>query len=347
RTARRPAAQRSGGHASARARARRALRGARPARHRGGAPRRVVRERRSAPARACRRAARAPRHRGGRRRGRARLARTRRRGRPARVPDARDGAARGARTAPGARRTRGARGAARRRAPRGPAPPRPRMARVRPRRARPRRLRRGARAPRRRARGAPRRARRRARPARRPRPRPRAAHRPTDSAMTLLALTAAFLALPQDQDPPPPAIQLGAGTHRYAWVTGWGRRPDGGDLGNTHGCIVVDRAGRIYCNTDTEDAVLVFDADGALLSRWGKDWKGGLHGMALVREGDDEFLYLAHTARGEVAKTTLSGEVLWTLGAPAEAGIYGEGKPYRPTGVAVADDGTVYVADGY
>lgn len=165
--------------------------------------------------------------------------------------------------------------------------------------------------------------------------------------MTLLALTAAFLALPQDQDPPPPAIQLGAGTHRYAWVTGWGRRPDGGDLGNTHGCIVVDRAGRIYCNTDTEDAVLVFDADGALLSRWGKDWKGGLHGMALVREGDDEFLYLAHTARGEVAKTTLSGEVLWTLGAPAEAGIYGEGKPYRPTGVAVADDGTVYVADGY
>src|SRR5262245_29184950 len=118
----------------------------------------------------------------------------------------------------------------------------------------------------------------------------------------------ALAAVTQDNPPaaPKPAanepIQLGAGAHRYAWVPNWGVRPDGKGLGNTHGCIAVDRAGRIYFNTDTEDAVMVFDAGGKLLDHWGKDWKGGLHGMTLVREGEKEFLYLAHLSRHEVAK---------------------------------------------
>jgi hypothetical protein len=169
---------------------------------------------------------------------------------------------------------------------------------------------------------------------------------------TALPLLPLACLLPAQDEPPPPAKPdatpiLGAGGHRYAWVPGWGRRPDGKDLGNTHGCVAVDAAGRIYVNTDTEDAVMVFAADGELLSTWGKDWKGGLHGMTLHREGDTEYLYLAHTSRHEIAKTTLEGEVLWTLGAPEEAGIYGEKKAFNPTSVAVAANGDVYVADGY
>lgn len=149
------------------------------------------------------------------------------------------------------------------------------------------------------------------------------------------------------ETPAAAAVELGVKGHRYAWDTRWGKRADGKDLGNTHGCVVVDGQGRIYFNTDTEDAVMVLDADGKQLSSWGKDWKGGLHGMVLVREGDQEFLYLAHITRHEVAKATLQGEVLWTLGAPKEAGIYDEKKQFLPTSVAVADNGDVFVADGY
>jgi sugar lactone lactonase YvrE len=162
----------------------------------------------------------------------------------------------------------------------------------------------------------------------------------------LVALSMCQPAVAQDA-PSPAAVTLGSGTHRYAFDPAWGKRADGKDLGNTHGCVVVDGQGRIYFNTDTEDAVMVFDADGKQLTSWGKDWKGGLHGMTLVREGDEEFLYLAHTARHEVAKTTLLGEVLWTLGAPKEAGVYDESKRFLPTSVAVGDNGDVYVADGY
>ncbi|MEZ5963657.1 MAG: 6-bladed beta-propeller [Planctomycetota bacterium] len=172
--------------------------------------------------------------------------------------------------------------------------------------------------------------------------------------MIRIALACSFLTALVAQEPEtivestqPEAIEMGAGSHRFAWVAGWGTTADGKDIGNTHGCVVVDAAGHVYANTDTEDAVRIYDRDGHLLRTWGKDWKGGLHGMTLVREGEKEFLYLAHTARHEVAKATLAGEVLWTLGAPAEAGVYDDAAKFKPTSVAVADNGDIYVADGY
>jgi len=168
--------------------------------------------------------------------------------------------------------------------------------------------------------------------------------------MSLLALLAVAAATQDPPTAPPkaaPPPEMGAGAHRYRWVPRWGEAEDGKDIGNTHGCIVVDGEGLVYVNTDTADAVRVYAPDGRLARTFGKDWRGGLHGMTLVREGDDEFLYLAHTGRHEVAKTTLSGEVLWTLGAPAEAGLYDDKTKFRPTSVAVADDGDIYVADGY
>jgi hypothetical protein len=40
------------------------------------------------------------------------------------------------------------------------------------------------------------------------------------------------------------------------------------------------------------DAVLVFDANGNLVTSWGDEFKGGAHGLHLAREGSEEFLYL-------------------------------------------------------
>jgi hypothetical protein len=166
----------------------------------------------------------------------------------------------------------------------------------------------------------------------------------------LLSLPVA-LALLAEQDPvisPDAAVQTGAAGHAFEWVEGWPKLPADFGLGNTHGCMVVTKAGRLYVNTDTERAVVEFDPrTGEVVGSWGKELAGGLHGMCLVEEDGQEFLYLAHTGRHEVLKTTLEGEVLWTLGYPATSGHYESADQYRPTGVAVGPDGDLYVVDGY
>ena len=94
-------------------------------------------------------------------------------------------------------------------------------------------------------------------------------------------------------------VMLGTKDHRYRWVPGWLKLPEGMKLGNTHGCVAVDSKGRVYFNTDSEHAVVVVNPDGTVANSWGAEWKGGLHGMCLTKEADGkEYLYLAHIGRG-------------------------------------------------
>ncbi len=184
----------------------------------------------------------------------------------------------------------------------------------------------------------------------------------TDSRTTSRSLAAAALLplacglLHAQQDAPktapqaPPAVETNEERiepPRYRWVEGFGRREDGKPIGSTHGCICVDSKGRILANTDTEQAVVIFSPSGVVEGSWGKEYRGGLHGMTLRAEGSGEFLYLAHTARGEVVKTTIDGEVVWTLGWPEASGIYASESEFHPTSVAIAGDGRMFVADGY
>ncbi len=146
-------------------------------------------------------------------------------------------------------------------------------------------------------------------------------------------------AVGEDPETPPPP--------RFAWVEDFFVRKDQRPIGSTHGCVCTDSQGRIYANTDSEEAVLVFGKDGVLLRSWGAEYRGGLHGMTLRKEGEEEFLYLCHTSRHETLKTTLDGKPLWVLGWPEASGIYAKESEYHPTSVAVSQDGRLFVADGY
>ena len=144
----------------------------------------------------------------------------------------------------------------------------------------------------------------------------------------------------------PDDLVIGEGAYRYAVDHQWAKLPEGKQFGYTHG-VVEDRQGRIYVANQSPDAIMVFDADGHLLSSWGAPYETGAHGLTITAEDGEEVLYLANTSLAEVVKTTLDGEVIWKQGVPDLPDVYDEEKKYSPTETAVAPDGTVYVADGY
>jgi len=145
---------------------------------------------------------------------------------------------------------------------------------------------------------------------------------------------------------------VGTGEHTYEVIHDWGELPNGLCLGNTHG-VTEDAQGRIFIKHTVGkgslcgDAVLVFDVDGRFIRSWGREFKGGAHGLHLAREDGREFLYLCDPNRGLVVKTTTEGEEVWRRGFPEASDFYVSAREYKPTNVATAPDGTVFVADGY
>ena len=142
-------------------------------------------------------------------------------------------------------------------------------------------------------------------------------------------------------------VRVGEGAHVYAWDPQWGTLPEGMQLGNTHGGMAVDAAGRVYATTDSPNAVLTFNPGGALGGHWGNDLAGGLHGCCIATVDGVEALWMVHTAQHRIVKTTLNGELLWSIGWPQESGKYDDEAQFKPTGIAVAPDGRFWVSDGY
>ncbi len=150
---------------------------------------------------------------------------------------------------------------------------------------------------------------------------------------------------------------LGEGDHKFEAIHDWGELPADIKYGNTHG-VCEDSQGHIYIHhtvnaaSESSDSMVVFDAKGKFIKSWGKEFKGGAHGLTIRKEGSTEFLYLCDTQRGLVVKTTLNGEEVFTIGYPAESEAYkpnpdGSKKKYSPTNLAIAPNGDIYVGDGY
>jgi hypothetical protein len=142
------------------------------------------------------------------------------------------------------------------------------------------------------------------------------------------------------------AMTLGSGNHTYEVHHDWAKLPASVQPGYTHG-VVETAQGHILVHNRSKDAVLVFDADGKFINSWGERFAKGAHGMQISREGSDEFLYFSDPEMHEVAKYTLDGKEVFTLGVPADSGVYPDPTKYKPTNTAIAPNGDIYVADGY
>lgn len=163
--------------------------------------------------------------------------------------------------------------------------------------------------------------------------------------LLLCALLPSLASLPSPATGDGPRLE--AGPLRFEWIKDHFERPGGGELGNTHGVIVSDSQGFLYVNTDTEKAVMVYDAQGKYVRAFGADLAGGVHGMVINKEADGEYLYLVHHSLHEWRKLTLDGTTVMKRGFPVESGKYESADAFRPTSIAVASDGTIFVADGY
>ncbi|WP_422861978.1 6-bladed beta-propeller [Flagellimonas sp. W118] len=140
---------------------------------------------------------------------------------------------------------------------------------------------------------------------------------------------------------------IGHGDYKYKVDMDWGKlNSERYPVQDCHE-MAQDAKGRIILLTNhTQNNVLIYDKSGKLLDSWGTDYPGA-HGLTLHDENGTEFLYISDNNRHEVIKTTLDGKVIQVFPFPIETGKYQKKEEYIPTETAIADNGDVYVADGY
>ena len=140
----------------------------------------------------------------------------------------------------------------------------------------------------------------------------------------------------------------------YVPVAEWLKLPEGrAQLGNQHGDVAVSSTGDVYVSVQDPAAGLqVYSPEGKFL-RNVNGAPSDFHGFVIHKEAEGEFLYGA-TLRGQtIVKMTLDGAIVMTIGS---ASIPDQFKIRNArsnrlslllTGLDVAPNGDIYVADGY
>jgi len=159
----------------------------------------------------------------------------------------------------------------------------------------------------------------------------------------------------------------------YVTQEGWAKMPAGRTWGSTSAVAidrdgvsvwVGERCGANDCSTSDLDPILKFDANGNLVTSFGKGLVAWPHGMTVDREGNvwvtdaRDNLAALRAAAGEggridstrlfghqVMKFSPEGVLLMTLGA--RGGGRDPGYFYQPNAVLVAPNGDIWVAEGH
>ncbi len=138
------------------------------------------------------------------------------------------------------------------------------------------------------------------------------------------------------------------GLMKYRVNIRFGEEPDTMPAGWKFGrvsAVTVDKNNEVYVfhRGDKADPIVVFDAKGNYLRSWGRGMFGNEHGMRADPDGN---IWVTDNGDHQVMKFDNKGELLLTLGVKGEQGE-DENHFYRPTDIAFAPTGEVYISDGY
>ncbi|MBN1857214.1 MAG: hypothetical protein JW846_09730 [Dehalococcoidia bacterium] len=155
-------------------------------------------------------------------------------------------------------------------------------------------------------------------------------------------------------------MTFGSGDLQYQLIPAWAQLPQGWSFIDVCG-VTVDQHDNVYILNRGEHPVIVLDRDGNFKDAWGEGFFGRAHGSCVSADGA---LFCTDDINHIVAKFRPSGELLSTIGTSGQASDTGyikawdlwqgvghvvrAGAPFnRPTGVAVAPSGDIFISDGY
>ena len=175
-------------------------------------------------------------------------------------------------------------------------------------------------------------------------------------------------------------MRIGGGENKYEWIDGWANIPESSSSkdGWAHHGVVVAENGDIIAYHQEDPTFLRFDREGNIKESWPTILTEA-HGMVLVKEGEEEYLWVADTGSkrmsthgyeksrrtpdgsvalvadddqtlGQAVKMRLDGQIVMVLETPPIE-IY-QDRDYSPTCVIVNEEkfggnGDIWVADGY
>lgn len=139
--------------------------------------------------------------------------------------------------------------------------------------------------------------------------------------------------------------RLGSGDFVYEVDVDWAKLPAGWGFKEVVD-IAVDTQDRVYVFNRGEHPMIIFDRQGNFLGSWGEGMFTRPHGLTL---GPDDTLYCVDDDGHWIAKCSLEGEVLMSIGTRDKGAPPQSGKPFnRPTTVALdPKTGDLYISDGY
>jgi hypothetical protein len=126
-------------------------------------------------------------------------------------------------------------------------------------------------------------------------------------------------------------------------VESFAEPPDGPEWGDTVS-VAADGKGSILVFRRLEPPVLVFNREGKLLKSWGTGVFPEIHSIDVF----GGFVWVTDTKDHMVYKFTIDGQQLLALGTKGVAGDNASKTAFnRPTDVAIAPNGDIFVSDGY
>ncbi|MCU0750604.1 MAG: hypothetical protein MUF13_13765 [Akkermansiaceae bacterium] len=184
------------------------------------------------------------------------------------------------------------------------------------------------------------------------------------STIALLALVPFLLHAHPDHGAQPggdvkaPVI-TGNGAWTYEAVPGWGKLPEGGALGPTHGSVLVGPDQKVYFSTESELAIIVWEPDGTFVKSIAPECQG-FHAMDIRQEDGKTVIYGAQNngygngARKKkglkptpfrVCKIDTDGNLLLEIPNASTGEVPGGWNGL--TAVTAAPDGSIFAAMGY